>query len=182
VIALAVTNRDPDPMFMNQGWSPIASDPSGALLIGSLGLDVLVATAVTAAVVRLRGSRSGRRAPVVLTGALALAGALVWVAATAPTADLSTDTMHALLRSPRHETSRATPQAQRAMQLAMGLPGTPTSGVRITDGGRTPVGPWVLQRVEVVDTNLSDEHAEVTVETLVDPGSGAIRAAWFSGL
>jgi hypothetical protein len=61
--AIGITNRDPDLLFMHFWWTPIAQAPTLALLIGSIGLDLLVTTGIVAFVHRLIQKRRPVRPP-----------------------------------------------------------------------------------------------------------------------
>ncbi|WP_345482210.1 hypothetical protein [Amnibacterium soli] len=185
VAALVVTNRDPDPLFLHYWWTPIASVPADSLLLGALGLALLLATAVAAIVATVSRRwypRRGARLISPLLGLAVIASLIgISIAVSASRAEDSSAAIRAVLLR-KHPATAVSGQARRAIELALGWPAPTAAGIRIEHRSTIPAGPWLVQTTEVLNQNLADEGADVTVETLIDPTNGSIKAAWFYGL
>lgn len=175
VLASAVTHRDPDPLFQHGWWSPIASAPRPALVVGSVGLDLLIATAL---MIPLR--RRPTAVVVIAVVAFAVVVGAAWATLASARASLSASVIRSVLLQPGTPLP-ATPEAVQAVRLALSWPGSDSRGVHIHELGSVPAGPFIVQTTNVMNENASDEGADVTMESLVDPIDGRIVAAWFYG-
>lgn len=183
-VAIGITNWDPDPVFMHFWWTPIAQAPTLALLIGSLGLDLLVATGIVAFVHRLDRKRRPVRPHVRSGAAIAIAVliALAWSLAAAAQSGVSSSNVAQALNAGNTVTTQMSPQASKAVGQVLAWPTNPTSRVHILQSPSVPAGPWIVQTTEVLNENAQDEGADVVLETLFDPMNGHIIAAWYYGM
>lgn len=182
--AIGITNRDPDPVFMHFWWTPIAQAPTLALLIGSVGLDLLVATGIVASVHRLVVKRRPVR-PQVRSGAsivIAIIIGLAWSLAAAAHADASSSNVSRALIAGNAVSTQMSTQASTAVEQVLAWPTNPTSRVHIIKNQSVPAGPWIVQTTEVLNENAQDEGADVVLETLVTPIDGHVVAAWYYGM
>lgn len=182
-VATAVTGRDPDPLFMHAWWTPIAQAPTVSLLLGSVGLDVLLATGVGAVIARAARSRRPIRPAVRTIGVIVLAtlAALGWTIGAAGRVDASSSTITAVLGHGDARPADASSEARKAIDMALAWPDT-LSRVRVLSTSSVPAGPWIVQTTEVLNVNAQDEGADVVVETLVEPTTGRLVAAWYYGV
>ncbi|MGT2426113.1 hypothetical protein [Amnibacterium kyonggiense] len=184
VAAIAVTNRDPDPVFMHFWWTPIARSPTPALLVGSLGLDLLTATGFVALICRLSRRRRPTRPRLRAAATIAMAAvlALVWSLGATSHADASRSSIARVLDGDGSRATKSSRQATGAVAQVLAWPTDPTSRVHILRRPSVPAGPWIVQTTEVLNENAQDEGADVVLETLVDPIDGGIVAAWYYGM
>lgn len=121
-------------------------------------------------------------AAAVLAIAVALLGAGGHVAASSAHTTASSTAIRAVLLRTPERAAAVSPQARQAIELALGWPAPTARGIHVLHQATAPVGPWLVQRTEIVNENLSDEGSDVEVETLVNPITGHLDAAWFYGL
>lgn len=183
VLALAVTHPDPPlaPVFAQHWWSPIAFVPPVTPLLGSLGLALLAGASLLALVSKRLPSRPSRAAAIGGGLVIAVLLALVWVMAAAARNDVSSSVIHEVLETSETHDGQASDQAIRAIRLDLALPGTNPSTLHLRSEGAIPVGPWLLQTTDVHNVTAQNEGADVTIETLVNPFTGHVDAAWFYG-
>lgn len=184
VIAIGITHRDPDPLFMHSWWTPIAQAPTVTLLTCSIGLDLLLSTGLVAVLARTVRRRWRVRPRIRTIAAILVASgvALGWSLVAAAHADASSSAISTSLRGDTPEAAHLSGQAAQAIASVLAWPTDPTSHVHIIGTSSVPAGPWIVQTTEVLNENAQDEGADVVVETLVRPTDGHIDAAWFYGL